>query len=90
MSRYNGALVARGVHSLVSYGECLLGYYKNTYTTTSMYRDGALKMYASHVGLARAAGGQSELHTIQLRAYTLTYYTDNFRADATAYRSALD
>ena len=45
---YDGALGARGMHSLESYGEKERNYNGNAYTLTSSYSDGQLKMYTSH------------------------------------------
>jgi hypothetical protein len=46
---YDGALGARGMHSLQSYGQGEPVYNINASTITSIYHDGTLKMYTSHV-----------------------------------------
>jgi hypothetical protein len=46
---YDGALGARGMQSLQSYGQPEPVYDKSAYTITSIYNDGTLKLYTSHL-----------------------------------------
>lgn len=45
---YDGALGARGIHSLQSYKQLEPQYDNNAYTITSTYHGGTLKMYTTH------------------------------------------
>ncbi|KAF1355819.1 hypothetical protein EJ07DRAFT_63674, partial [Lizonia empirigonia] len=87
---YNGALGARGMHSLQTYGQAETTYDSNAYTVTNTYHGGTLKMYTSHVGPPRAVGGRPETYMNQINGYNLTGNVNNFRAGATAYRNARD
>jgi hypothetical protein len=46
---YDGAIGARGMQSLRSFSQKTPIYDDNSYTITSTYHDGQLKMYAVHV-----------------------------------------
>lgn len=48
---YDGALGARGMHSLQSYGQDDTIFDNNAYTISSTYYDGALRLYACHPGI---------------------------------------
>jgi hypothetical protein len=45
----DGALGARAMHKLQSYGEKEPTYDNNAYTITSTYHDGTLKIYTTHI-----------------------------------------
>jgi hypothetical protein len=71
---YSGALGARGMHSLHSYREDEPVYDNNAYTMTSIYSDGQLKMYTSHLIRPTSPGGQPEycmtiIHEVQPGAW---------------------
>lgn len=85
---YDGALGARGMHYLQSYGEDKPVHDNNAYTITSIYSDGQLKMYTSHPIINPK--GRSEYCMNQLRSFAMTDTTDTFRQGATAYRNARD
>jgi hypothetical protein len=87
---YDGALGARGMHSLQSYGQGSPIYDKNAYTITSIYNDGQLRMYTSHPAQPPGPGTRSEYHMNQLRAFAMTDNRDAFRDGATAFRNARD
>lgn len=59
---YDGALGARGMHSLQSHGRAEPVYDNNAYTVTSIYHNGHLKMYTSHMALLRTPGGRPEYY----------------------------
>lgn len=86
---YDGALGARGMHSLQSYEQEPV-YDNNAYTVTSIYHGGALKMYTSHVRPPRTPRGRPEYCMNQLRSFSMTDTADTFRQGAAAYRNARD
>ncbi len=64
---YDGALGARGMHSLQSYAQDELHYDGNAYTLTSSYSDGQLKMYTSHPVRHTDPSSRSEYVITQLK-----------------------
>ncbi|KAF2182612.1 hypothetical protein K469DRAFT_585737 [Zopfia rhizophila CBS 207.26] len=87
---YDGALGARGMHSLRSYGEDEPVYDNNAYTITSIYHGGQLKMYTSHLTQPSSPGGSPEYHMTQINTWGMTGNADTFRQGARAYRNARD
>ena len=87
---YDGALGARGMNSLQSYGEDEPVYDNNAYTIMSIYSDGQLKMYTSHPTQPSSPGGRPEYCMNQLRSFAMTDTAETFRQGATAYRNARD
>jgi hypothetical protein len=87
---YDGALGARGVHSLQSYGQGRPVYDNNAYTITSIYNDGQLKMYTSHPAQPAGPGTRRECYMNQLRSFAMTDTAETFRDGATAFRNARD
>ena len=87
---YDGALGARGMHELQAYGQSAPAYDNNGYTVTSIYHNGQLQMYTSHISPPRTAGGRPETYMNQLRSFAMTDAATTFRAGATAYRNARD
>jgi hypothetical protein len=85
---YDGALGARAMHSLRSYGQDEPVYDNNAYTITSTYLDGQLKMYASHVAPPKNPGGRPEYHMTLLDSFALTGNRNNCVAGLQAYRNA--
>lgn len=85
---YDGALGARGMHSLQSYAQDDTVYDKNAYTISSIYHGGQLKMYTSHPGIG--PGGKIEYYMNQLKGWALTSDPDTFRRGVTAFRNARD
>ena len=69
---YDGALGARGMYSLQSYGEDEPVYDNNAYTITSICSDGQRKMNTSHPTQPISLGGQPEYCMTQLGAYAMT------------------
>ncbi|KND91538.1 hypothetical protein TOPH_03861, partial [Tolypocladium ophioglossoides CBS 100239] len=55
---YDGALGARGIHSLQSYGQSKPQYDNKAYTLTSIYYGGTIKMFTSHPIPSSAPGEQ--------------------------------
>ena len=87
---YDGALGARGIHSLQEYGQDEAVYDNNAYTITSIYYDGYLKMYTSHPTQPSSPGGRPEYFMNQLRSFAMTDTTARFREGAAAFRNARD
>ncbi|KAF2105227.1 hypothetical protein BDV96DRAFT_509744 [Lophiotrema nucula] len=87
---YDGALGARGIHSLQSYETAGPVYDNHAHTITSTYHDGTLKMYTSHVAQPSSPAGRPEYHMTQLNGYNMTGNADTFRQGARAYRNARD
>ena len=87
---YDGALGARGMHSLQSYGQDEPAYDNNAYTVTSIYHGGTLKMYTSHPAQSDGPGCRPEYYMTQLRSFAMTDTADTFRQGATAFRNARD
>ena len=87
---YDGALGARGIQSLQSYGQSELIYDNNAYTFTSIYHGGTLKMYTSHPSQPTGPENRPEYHMTQLNTWGMTGNPETFRQGATAYRNARD
>nr|KMM69766.1 hypothetical protein CPAG_06080 [Coccidioides posadasii RMSCC 3488] len=86
---YDGALGARGMHSLQSYQQEPT-YDNNAYTLTSTYHGGQLKMYATHINKPDNPDGRPEYIMTQLRSFALTDTSEAFRQGASAYRNGRD
>lgn len=87
---YDGAYGARAMHALQNYGEDEPRFDGNSYTYSSTYHAGALRLYAHHVTPPTAPGGRPEYHMTQLSAFAMTSNRDAFVRGATAFRNARD
>jgi len=87
---YDGALGARGMHSLQSYGESEPTHDNNAYTITSTYHDGTLKMYTVHPTPPAEPNGKPSYHMTQLNSWSVTGNPDTFRQGAGAFRHGRD
>ncbi|KAI9675677.1 MAG: hypothetical protein M1817_001044 [Caeruleum heppii] len=87
---YDGALGARGIHSLHSYAQGEPVFDNNAYTFSSIYNDGTLKMYTSHPAQPARPGDPPEYHMTQLKGWAMTSDPETFRKGAAAYRNARD
>ncbi|KAI9890984.1 MAG: hypothetical protein M1814_003485 [Vezdaea aestivalis] len=87
---YDGALGARAMEKLHSYGDDKPVYDNNATTISSTYQDGQLKMYAHHVAQPGSPGTRPEYFMNQLDSWSLTGNPRSFREGATAYRNARD
>ncbi len=87
---YDGAVGARGVHELRSFGakgsETL--YDNNSYTITSTFHNGNLKLYTVHPVQSTGSKNSPEYHMSQLRSFALTDTAERFREGAGALRNA--
>ncbi|EFY84121.1 hypothetical protein MAC_09836 [Metarhizium acridum CQMa 102] len=84
---YDGALGARGVHCLQSYGQAESQYDNNAYTLTSIYHGGQLKMYTTHPIPPSAPGNKNGFAMTQIKTWALTGDADTFRQGVAAYRN---
>jgi len=87
---YDGALGARGIQSLQSYRQDEPIYNNHTYTITSIYYGGTLKMYTSHTSQPTDPGGQPEYYMTQINGWSMTGNWETFWQGATAYRNGID
>lgn len=87
---YDGALGARGMHSLQSYGKDESTYDNNAYTITSTYLAGFLQIYTVHPIQSAIPGGRTEYCMNPLRSFAINDSADSFRQGVTAYRNARD
>lgn len=87
---YDGALGARGMNSLQSYGEDQPVYDNKAYTITSIYSGGHLEMYTSHPIQPTNPGGRPEYCMSHLNSWSMTGNAESFRQGATAFRNARD
>ncbi|KAI9752493.1 MAG: hypothetical protein M4579_005617 [Chaenotheca gracillima] len=87
---YDGALGARGMHSLQSFGQEKLIFDNNAYTISSIYYAGTLRMFTSHPSRPTSPRGRPEYCMKQLNAWAMTGNVETFREGAAAYRNARD
>ncbi|KAI9889132.1 MAG: hypothetical protein M1814_005794 [Vezdaea aestivalis] len=87
---YSGALGARGIHSLQSYGQDNAPYFNNAYTVTSTYHDGTLKMFTSHPTQPVSSGSRPEYFMHLLNSWSMIGRPEAFRQAATYYRNGRD
>ncbi len=87
---YDGAVGARGMHTLQNYGTAAPVYDNNAYTISSTYHPGTgtLQMYATHPAPPASPGGETQYYTTQLNGCFMIGTPDGFRAGASAYRNA--
>ncbi|KAI1824995.1 hypothetical protein F4861DRAFT_538448 [Xylaria intraflava] len=89
-ARYDGALGARGIHSLLTYGKGKSPKYdNNAYTLTSIYYGGILKMYTSHL-VPPTRSARPEYAMTQVAVSALSSDLDTFKAGVSAYRNGRD
>lgn len=89
---YSGALGARGMQSLQSYGQSESVYDNNAYTISSVYHSssGTLQMFTSHPAQPGGPGSRPEYYMNQLGAYAMTHSPETFRQGAAAFRNIND
>jgi hypothetical protein len=87
---YDGALGARGMHSLQSYGQENPPHDNKAYTITSIYHGGQLKMFTSHLSQPTSPEGRPEYYMNQVNTWGMTGNIETFRQGATYYRNARD
>ena len=87
---YDGAVGARGLQSLQSYRQDESVYDNRAYTITSIYHNGQLQMYTTHITPPVGPGKPPEYHMTQINTWGLTGNADAFRQGATAFRNGRD
>ncbi|KAK4066196.1 hypothetical protein Purlil1_13962 [Purpureocillium lilacinum] len=86
---YDGALGARAIHSVQSYGE-VPRLDNKAYAITSVYHGGQLKMYTCHPIPASSPNRGCGFVMTQIKTWGLTGDADTFRQGAGAYRNLRD
>jgi hypothetical protein len=86
---YDGALGARGMDTLQSYGQ-REPVYNNASTITSIYHNGHMQIYTSHIAIPSTPEGRPEYNMHQLKGWSMTGDPETFRQGARAYRNARD
>lgn len=86
---YNGALGARGMHSLQSYGQDRPIYDSCAYTITSTYLHGTLSMFTSHP-VQPKPGKKLEIYMNRICSISIVGFFEHFRQRVIAYRNARD
>lgn len=87
---YVGALGARGIHSLQSYGRSEQQYDNTAYNLTATYHDGHLKMYTTHLIPPLPQKDQPGYVMTLVDTWSLTHNTDAFREGVAAFRNGID
>ncbi|KAH0537297.1 hypothetical protein FGG08_005887 [Glutinoglossum americanum] len=91
---YDGALGARGIRMLQSFGtDAGVTFDNNAYTITSSYHCGTSTLQIDVHNLSyqpKAPGGEPEYYMIQLRSFAMTDTPETFRQGARAFRNARD
>ncbi|EAS29520.3 uncharacterized protein CIMG_13247 [Coccidioides immitis RS] len=87
---YNGALGARGIHSLQTYQQDEPINNNNAYTLTLTYHGGQLKLYTTHINKPGYTDGRSEYIMTQLKGWSMTSDLETFCLEASAYQNARD
>lgn len=90
-AQYDGALGARGIHQLRSFGARALPVYDNkAYTITATYYNGHLRLYTSHPTPPVGPGRDSEYRMTQVGGWDLTDSVERFCLGVGAFRNARD
>ncbi|KAK7967616.1 uncharacterized protein PG986_001893 [Apiospora aurea] len=88
-ANYDGALSARGMLSVFSYGSSGSQYDGNSRVITSTYHSGTLKMFTTHVKQPTQPGDRPENTMTHLDSWALTGSIGSCRQGLTAYRNSL-
>ncbi|KAF2013444.1 hypothetical protein BU24DRAFT_394246 [Aaosphaeria arxii CBS 175.79] len=87
---YDGALGARGMHSLQSYGQSEPIYDGRVSAITCTYQQGTLRIFTIHINPPRTVGGQPEYYMNLVRGYLLNTSAETFRQGLQAFLNARD
>lgn len=87
---YDGALGARGIHTLGSYGELDAVFENKAYTITCTYVAGQPKMYTSHPIQPASSESCPGYSMTQIDSWSLTGNSRAFREGAAAFRNLAD
>lgn len=88
----DGAIGARAMHSLQTYGENNPVYDGNAHSFSSTYHagTGTLQLYAHHITAPSTTDEQPEYHMTQIDTWGMTGNINTFRRGATAFRNVRD
>lgn len=87
---YDGALGARGMHSLQSFGRDEPLYDNSAYVISSTYHYGLLTMYTNHPVQPSNHGDKPEIYMNELKDWYMPNDVGTLRQGATAFRNARD
>ncbi|MCJ1406137.1 hypothetical protein MMC19_000202 [Ptychographa xylographoides] len=87
---YDGALGARAMHAIHSYGQDTPVYDNRAFTITSIYHHGTLQMYTSHLTQPTYPGDRPRYFTNRLKGWYITSDPESFREGVTWFRNAID
>ena len=87
---YDGALGARAMQALQSYGQAEPTYDNRAYTFSSTYHDSTLKIYSHHPNQLSHPGGSTQYHMTQLGGWYLKGSNRAFRDGVGAFRNTRD
>lgn len=87
---YNDAVEVRGLQSLQSYEQDGPIYNNNAYTITSIYHNGQLQMYTTHITLSAGLKRRSEYQMTQFRSFAMTDTIETFQQGVTAFWNGQD
>jgi len=87
---YDGALGARSMHSLQSYGQEEHVFDNNASTISSIYHGGTLKMFTIHPSQPASSRGRPEYSMHQVKGWSMTSDLETFLKGATYYRNGRD
>ncbi|KAI5464423.1 hypothetical protein BGZ63DRAFT_421464 [Mariannaea sp. PMI_226] len=87
---YNGALGARNIHTLQSYGLSEPEYDNKAYALTSYYHGGHLRMFTSHPMKPSSPEAPPGFAMTPLRSWSLVSDAESFRQGVAAYRNGRD
>ncbi|CEJ90701.1 hypothetical protein VHEMI06464 [[Torrubiella] hemipterigena] len=87
---YDGALGARAMHSLQSYGQPTPIYNNNAYSLTTIYHCGTLRIFAVHPLPPAESDRQPCFVMTHIKSWIMTGDYKSFQQGATAYRNGLD
>ena len=87
---HDGAIGARAMQSIQSYGKSEPVYDNNAYTISSTYHGGTLKIYSHSTTQPYGHRKRPEYYMHQLGAYAMAHSKETFRDGAKAFKNARD
>ncbi|KAF2457518.1 hypothetical protein BDY21DRAFT_385781 [Lineolata rhizophorae] len=87
---HDGAIGARAMQSLRSYGQSEPVYDNNAYTISSTYENGHLVMYSHSVAQPNGPGTRPEYYMHRLRSFSMVDSAATFLDGATVFKNAVD
>ena len=86
-ARYHGAIGARAMHALQSYGKQTPVYDGKAYTFSSVYYRGILELYAHHLTASTAPGGAPQYNMTKVWSMSLTHDRETLIKGVTAFQN---